>query len=32
MKMNDIITESAELTPQQAKLASLGRILMNQVI
>jgi|MEHZ01.5.fsa_nt_MEHZ011597900.1_18 hypothetical protein len=32
MKMNDIITESAELTPQQAKLASLGRILMNQAV
>ena len=30
--MNDIITESAELTPQQAKLASLGRILMNQAV
>ena len=28
--MNDIITESAELTPQQVKLASLGRILMHQ--
>ena len=32
MKMNDIITESAELTPQQAKLASLGRILMHQAV
>ena len=32
MKMNDIITESAELTPQQVKLASLGRILMNQAV
>jgi hypothetical protein len=30
MKMNDIITESAELTPQQKKLAALGRILMHQ--
>ena len=32
MKMNDIITESAELTPQQVKLASLGRILMHQAV
>ena len=32
MKMNDIITESSELTPQQVKLASLGRILMNQAV
>ena len=32
MKMNEIITESAESTPQQAKLASLGRILMNQAV
>tara|TARA_E500000178_G_scaffold342388_1_gene387517 strand:- start:415 stop:807 length:393 start_codon:yes stop_codon:yes gene_type:complete len=30
MKMNDIVNESAELTPQQKKLAHYGRILMNQ--
>ena len=30
MKMNDIVNESAELTPQQKQLAHYGRILMNQ--
>jgi hypothetical protein len=30
MKMNDIVNESSELTPQQKQLAHYGRILMNQ--
>ena len=33
MKITDILlNESAEMTPQQVKLASLGRILMNQAV